>query len=520
MGLEKIAIIDIGSNSMRLEILARRGADYWLVEKQKETARISSGMYNDETMITQASLERAKTALARFASLISYHRVDYVRCVATSAVRDAKNQSMVLKSLSDGFPYEIEVLSGDDEAFYSYFGVRNSIDLTDGLVFDVGGGSTEFIRVEGGRVESVCTLPLGAVRLSEMFIRKNGSPTSSEWKKLEKHIERILSETPSAIIPTAHNTVGVGGTVRQLARISQRSLKYPLYPMVHQYSMARKEVERIVSLVRENPVSQRSESLGIPKDRSDILPAGLLLISKIMDFARSETLTVSQQGLRYGLFMEYCLGGRDKPVDNPAQTTIQRIARKYGRYKDSKTLRKLIISFGKILFPELFSIPHERTLLTAIGTLSNTPLYYHSVNDTLNIGTLFLEEDLQGFSHRDRVLIGLSLIRSREPVEQDFRKNLKPFSDLLSSEELKRVTLYARLSRLTRESLLFTNGKTPLISYSDPYLVIADPGEERDHGTPEPLLIQTVEKELGKGRPIMIKWMRYQKQSTEEMEDV
>ncbi|MHB1605865.1 MAG: Ppx/GppA phosphatase family protein [Leptospirales bacterium] len=519
MGLEKIAIIDIGSNSMRLEILARRGADYWLIEKQKETARISSGMYN-ETMITPASLERAKAALTRFSSLISYHRVDYVRCVATSAVRDAKNQSAVLKSLTDVFPYKIEVLSGDDEAFYSFFGVRNSIEMTDGLVFDVGGGSTEFIRVEGGRMESVCTLPLGAVRLSEMFFRKNGSPTSSEWKKLEKHIERILSQTPSSIIPTVPHTVGVGGTVRQLARISQRSLKYPFYPLVHQYSMTRKEVERIVSLVRENPVSQRSESLGVPKDRSDILPAGVLLISKIMDFARSETLTVSQQGLRYGLFMEYCLGGRGKNVENPAQTTIQRIARKYGRYRDSKTQRKLIVSFGKLLFPELFSIPHERTLLSAVGTLSNTPLYYHSVNDTMNIGTLFLEEDLQGFSHQDRILIGLSLIRSREPVEQDFRKNLKPFSELLSTEELKKVTLYARLCRLTRESILFTNGRTPLLSYSDPYLVIADPGEGRDHGTPEPLLVQTVEKELGKGRPVMIKWMRYQEQVAQETEDV
>ncbi len=510
MGLEKIAIIDIGSNSMRLEILARRGADYWLVEKQKETARISSGMYN-EAIITAESLERAKTALARFASLIAYHRVDHVRCVATSAVRDAKNQSSVLKLLSEALPYKIEVLSGDDEAFYSYFGVKNSIDLTDGLVFDVGGGSTELIKAEAGKMGSICTLPLGAVRLSEMFFRKVGLPTQSEWKKLEKYIERVLSEAPSSIIPTVPNTVGVGGTVRQLARISQRSLKYPLYPMVHQYSMTRREVDRIVSLVRENPVSTRSESLGVPKDRSDILPAGLLLISKIMDFARSETLTVSQQGLRYGLFMEYCLGGRENPVENPAQTTIQRIARKYGRYRDSKVQRKLIVLLGKALFPDVFSSAHERTLLLAVGTLSNTPLYYHPVSDTTNIGTLFLEEDLQGFSHKDRILIGLSLIRSREPVEQVLRKNLKPFSDLLTPEELKRVMLFARLTRLSRESLLFTNGRMPFVSYSDPYLVIADPGMDGNTVTSEPLLIQTVEKELGKGRPIMIKWMMYQK---------
>ena len=119
MGLEKIAIIDIGSNSMRLEILARRGSDYWLVEKQKETARISSGMYN-ETTITRESLDRAKLALSKFSSLIAFHRADYIRCVATSAVRDAKNQSDVLEALEADLPYKIEVLSGEEEAFYSY----------------------------------------------------------------------------------------------------------------------------------------------------------------------------------------------------------------------------------------------------------------------------------------------------------------------------------------------------------------------------------------------------------------
>lgn len=129
MSLEKIAIIDIGSNSMRLEILARRGSDYWLVEKQKETARISSGMYN-ETTITRESLERAKLALEKFSSLIAFHRADHIRCVATSAVRDAKNQADVLELLGSNLPYKIEVLSGEEEAFYSYFGVKTALTST------------------------------------------------------------------------------------------------------------------------------------------------------------------------------------------------------------------------------------------------------------------------------------------------------------------------------------------------------------------------------------------------------
>ncbi len=510
MGLEKIAIIDIGSNSMRLEILARRGSDYWLVEKQKETARISSGMYNEYT-ITPQSLERAKSALSSFASLIAYHHVDHVRCVATSAVRDAKNQAQVIESLSSLFPYKIEVLSGDDEAFYSFFGVRNSLMLADGLVFDVGGGSTELIRVSEGKMESLCTLPLGSVRLSETFFRKIGSPTMSEWKKLEKHIERILSEAPNNIVLPTNCTIGVGGTVRQLARISQRSLKYPLYPAVHQYTMGKKEVERITALVRNATVSNRVESMGVPKDRADILPAGLLIISKIMDYVRSDTLVVSQQGLRYGLFMEYCLGGRDRIIGDLSRATLRRIVRKYSRFRDSRMQRKLLLTFGLSLFPEIFSDRRARTLLYALGTLTITPLYYHPVTDTENISSLFMEEDLQGFTHQERILLGLSLIRSRELVEQEFKKNLKPFIDLLSSEEMKRVTLFSRLARLTREALLFTRGRIPSVSFSDPHLMIADPPDETEHGYSESILVKTVEREIGKGRPVVIKWMKIHK---------
>ena len=510
MSLEKIAIIDIGSNSMRLEILARRGSDYWLVEKQKETARISSGMFN-ETTITRESLERAKQALSKFSSLIAFHRADHIRCVATSAVRDAKNQSDVLEELEADLPYKIEVLSGEEEAFYSYFGVRNSLDLEDGIVFDVGGGSTECISVRKGQMETVCTLPLGAVRLTEVFFRKTSSPNAREWKKLEKHIDRILSEAPSSLVSAVPRLVGVGGTVRQLARISQRLRKYPLYPIVHQYNVEKRELDKIMSSLREMSLSQRSEVLGVPRDRADILPAGILLISRIMDLFRSDTLTVSQQGLRYGLFMEYYRGGRDKFSESPARLTLRRISRKYGSYRDSRNQRKLTMALGRAIFPDIFSDPRERILISTISTLSMTPLYFHPVTDTSNIGPLFLEEDLQGFSHPERVMVTLALIRSRNPQEQDFRKNMKPFSDMLAPDQLNRVNIYARLTTLAREALLFSGGRFPVLSYTDPFLMIADPGDSDDDRHHESTLLQTIERDMGKGRNVIIQWMKYEK---------
>jgi exopolyphosphatase/guanosine-5'-triphosphate,3'-diphosphate pyrophosphatase len=502
--IRKAAIIDIGSNSMRLEIFAIRGNDWWLIERHKSPARISQGMYDDQ-IIKGEAISRAREALCLFAGQIAFHHIKKVRCTATSAIRDAANQREVLEILSKGIPFPIEVLSGEDEAFYSYFGVRTSINIRDGLVFDVGGGSTELIRIQDGEHIATTTLPLGAVRLSESFFRKPGMPSESEWKRLERHIDKMLKEGDILSKGTPKLLIGVGGTVRQLARIAQKKEHYPLIPQVHEYTLAKNQVNKILLEIRKSSIENRISSLGVSKDRADILPAGILIISRILEGAKSPLLTVSQHGLRHGLFMEAYLESTKPPAQDIAKDTISRLVNRFGSYEDSRSFRRILLRLYETIHPETMIDKETKKLLRSLGSLAQTSLSYRPTGDSESANFL-LKEECPGFSPQERILLFLALTQYRTHSDITIRKNNRSLFLSLSQKDQGKVIFFSRLAKLAREILLFTSGEMPFLSYAEPHLTIRDNRSDEEGGVER--LVSTKEMEFEKGRPVIVIWMR------------
>jgi len=505
--IRKIAIIDIGSNSMRLEIFAIRNNDWWLIERHKSPARISQGMYDDQT-IKKEAIARAREAICLFSGQIALHRIKKVRCTATSAIRDSLNQKEVLEILSEGIPFQIEVLSGEDEAFYSYFGVRTSINIRDGLVFDVGGGSTELIRIQQGEHIATTTLPLGAVRLSESFFRKPGAPSETEWKRLERHIDKTLHEGDILSKGIPRLLIGVGGTVRQLARISQKKEHYPLIPQVHGYTLPKNQVNKILMEIRKSSIENRISSLGVSKDRADILPAGILIISRILEGARSPLLTVSQHGLRHGLFMEAYLETTKPPDHDLAKETIARLVGRFGSYEDSRPFRRILLGLYQAIHPETMIDKETKKLLRALGALALTTLSYRPTGDS-EAASLLLKEEGPGFSPQERILLFLALTQYRTQSDITIRKSNRPLFLSLSPKDQGRVIFFSRLAKLVREILLFTSGEIPFLSYAEPHLTIRDNRSEEEGGIER--LVSTKEMEFEKGRPVIVIWMRVER---------
>jgi exopolyphosphatase/guanosine-5'-triphosphate,3'-diphosphate pyrophosphatase len=507
--IRKIAIIDIGSNSMRLEIFAIRDNDWWLIERHKAPARISQGMYEDQ-IIKKEAIARAREAICLFAGQIALHHIKKVRCTATSAIRDALNQKEVLGILSEGIPFPVEVLSGEDEAFYSYFGVRTSINIHDGLVFDVGGGSTELIRIQNGEHIATTTLPLGAVRLSESFFKKSGTPSETEWKRLERHIDKTLREGEILSGGTPKLLIGVGGTVRQLARISQKKEHYPLIPQVHQYSLQKNQVNRILMEIRKSSIENRISSLGVSKDRADILPAGILIISRILEGARSPLLTVSQHGLRHGLFMETFLETTKPPLHDISKDTISRLVSRFGSYEESRSFRRLLLKLYETIHPETMIDKETKKLLRALGALALTTLSYRPTGDSESASFL-LKEECPGFSPQERILLFLALTQYRTHSDITIRKNNRSLFLSLPPKDQGRVVFFSRLAKLVREILIFTSGDMPQLSYAEPHLTIRDNRDEEEGGIER--LVSTKEMEFEKGRPVIVIWMRIESYS-------
>ncbi len=500
MSLEKIALIDIGSNSMRLEIIAVRGDDFWTIARYKSSARIAAGMYPSLDILPEA-IERAERSLRDFAGRIAFHRTDITRCVATSAIRDAKNRDLVLSRLTKALGSKIEILEGEREGWYSFHGVKNGFDLHDGLIFDIGGGSAELIDVMEDTPRRIQTLPLGAVRLSESFFANRARPTAAEWKKLERYVGETLEN--SGMFDRPYPTLtGVGGTARGLARISQKLRKFPFFPDIHHYEVLAREIPNLSKKIGKHLSSEQARVLGVAPDRADILPAGIAVISAIVRLSRAPTLTFSHYGLRQGLFMEYFRQNHE-PTDEPIFIeTLHRLSRRYGRPRDVRPLKETYATIASGLLPPSAGPQRTRILSHTIGTLDHLPILHAAIPNQRALWDLLLHGELPGISQKNRLLIGLVLNLADERGRS--KKKPHPYLRHLSKSDQKILAILTSALLLARKAVLLHAGESPTLSIRPSLIRILPPGT--DESMPDLRLEKTESLDMSTGTPVSVQW--------------
>ncbi|MDQ3356926.1 MAG: hypothetical protein M3502_09520, partial [Actinomycetota bacterium] len=167
MTMERVAVIDMGSNSFRLVVFQYEPDSWWsLADEIREPTRISAGM-GDDDVLQPEPMERALHSAAVFSSFLRASGVERVDAVATSAIRDAANRDELLAALHERTGLKVRVISGAEEARYGYLAIANSLTLSEGFGIDLGGGSVQLMRIEDRRLEEAESVPLGSVRVSE-----------------------------------------------------------------------------------------------------------------------------------------------------------------------------------------------------------------------------------------------------------------------------------------------------------------------------------------------------------------
>jgi exopolyphosphatase/guanosine-5'-triphosphate,3'-diphosphate pyrophosphatase len=231
-----IAIVDIGSNSVRLVVYSDSTRIPSIVFNEKVMAGLGRGLGGAGGLPEDAQ-ERALAAIARFRLLLGQMGVVRSRIVATAAVRDASNGAAFLDRVR-ALGVEPEVLSGEDEGKMAGFGVLSSIPRADGIVGDLGGGSLELVDVSEGQVRRSASLPLGVLRLGAY----------SQSGSLRRAVDDSLRRTGFQELGEGRAFYLVGGSWRTLARVDMHLVGHPL-PIVHQYEMAPGRPREILSAI-------------------------------------------------------------------------------------------------------------------------------------------------------------------------------------------------------------------------------------------------------------------------------
>jgi exopolyphosphatase/guanosine-5'-triphosphate,3'-diphosphate pyrophosphatase len=308
-GLHRVAAIDVGSNSTRM-VIAEAHADerFRGIEDFGETARLASGLHRTG-LLPQGAMEEALAALQRMRKLAESHHVDGLRAVGTSALREAKNGEQFVRLVRKRTGIEIEVIGAEDEARLAFASVAYAFDLTGqrAACVDLGGGSADVVFSDNGLIERVATLPLGAVRLTDMF-SDSTTPGVYRYADMVRHVDRLCRRTLNDA-PPVEQMIGTGGTFTTLARISIRrqTTAHPegRFPFaLRGYELTVDEVSDILSWLRTKAPAERRKVPGLSERRSEIILAGVCVIERLMRCLAVERLRVHDGGLRDGLLME------------------------------------------------------------------------------------------------------------------------------------------------------------------------------------------------------------------------
>ena len=328
----RLAAIDIGSNSLRLIVAeSMRDGAYRVLDEEKETTRLA-GKLSSTGRLDPEAVEKAMAALSRMKRIAEGYQVRDLRCIATCAVREAKDGDEFCLRVKNEVGLDIEVISAEQEAHLAFFSVaRNfALDKKDVAVADIGGGSTEIILSSGNIIESVCTTPLGAVRLTEMFADESGM-ILAEFPKMIAWIDRELKRRTKHAILRPHLLVGSGGTFTSVAEMVMLSKGQGGMPL-RGYEVTRAEVSHLLDRLRKMTPKARRSVPGLSVDRADIIVAGLAIIDRLLVHFQVNRVQIHDRGVRDGLLLtmlDQTLGARsDNPHDQA--TAIERFAANCG----------------------------------------------------------------------------------------------------------------------------------------------------------------------------------------------
>ncbi len=299
---ERYATIDVGTNSVKFHVGERDAAGAWhAVVDRAELTRLGEGL--QETGEIQARpLERTATAIAAMVDEAKELGALAIAAVGTAGLRIAANRDAAITAIGERSGVTVEVVSGEEESRLAYLAVKAGLGLAEGslVVFDTGGGSTQFTFGQGARVDERFSVDVGAVRYTERF--GLGGPVSPEvLRDAIVAISADLSRIDGRPAPDA--LVAMGGAVTNITAVKHSLAVYD--PDVVQGTVLdRAEIDRQIELYRSRDADARRTIIGLQPKRADVILAGACIVRTVMDKLGQETLTVSDRGLRHGLLVE------------------------------------------------------------------------------------------------------------------------------------------------------------------------------------------------------------------------
>jgi len=288
----RVAVIDLGSNAVRMTIADIDGNNITPVKSFRENVRLSENM-SQTKMLQPKPVDRTLAALKGFKAALELYGVEKTVAVATAAMRNAKNKEVIINPLAE-MGIKLEIIDGLKEAYYDYVGVINTTNVKNCVIVDIGGASTELILVKDGVNVDLTSLPFGAVTVTENYIMSCDATISAA-----SYVELMLDTVGFLNDAKNFDIVAIGGTARSFGQVDLNSTEVPAGHMI-----SAKRIKEIVEKINSMSVDEIREYLPVEKRRADIIPAGFAILEGLIDKINAQNVIVSRSGVREGILYD------------------------------------------------------------------------------------------------------------------------------------------------------------------------------------------------------------------------
>ncbi len=445
-GRKPVAVIDIGSNSVRLVVYEGLVRSPTVLFNEKILCGLGKGVAKTGRL-EDTSVEMSLRTLRRFHAICEQIGVEEVNTLATAAAREAKNGASFITEAESILKNKINVLTGKQEATYSAYGIISTFHRPDGVAGDLGGGSLELVDIRDDKVGSGITMPLGGLRLQDM--------SDNNIAEASKIARKYLQEAEVLANNQGRNFYAVGGTWRNIAKLHMAIKKYPL-PVMHGYEVAGDELESFLSRIAKGETEQIKDISAISKNRRQLLSYGAAVLIELIRCMHPEKVIFSGAGVREG----YLFSKLSKKLrhEDPLLATCGEMATLRARSpKQSYELIQFTANAFDVLgFKETDDQRRYREaacLLADIGWRMHPDYRGDQSADQVAFGPY------PGISHAGRIYVALTVFYRNEGLIAD---NLSPdIIKLADKETIDRARILGGLMRVANLFSASTGGILP-----------------------------------------------------------
>lgn len=307
-----IAALDLGSNSFHILIAKVEAGEIAFVYREKQPMRVSDERGEYDYAISRKKISEAVDLIKYFKGVADKYSAE-IFAVATSAIREAKNRTEFIQEVSNQTGISVQIVTGEEEAELALLSLQYSFKKLPSryLLFDLGGGSTEFIFVENGRIEKKFSIPIGAVRYTNKFstLHDGNINLAEGLTVLAKKEISLVKEFASSF--QFEKCYGMGGTVSAISMMIEKNVfkRDVKYEQLRGYNFSINELRKVISIVEAaKDISGKKKIAGLEETRADIVMAGLLIVKTFFEELKIDSITFAWTGLREGIIMKAIKG--------------------------------------------------------------------------------------------------------------------------------------------------------------------------------------------------------------------